>query len=729
MGSKKRRYKNKLLVLCILFSFMVTTCGANFSLQGRTVAEPDNPLSERLEDDKQFTASTLEEYLPESQQKEQEREEKREDEEKENSDEDKKADKEGEGDAKKESDDIKEGDKEGKNWFTTTITDGEVVTMAAYEFEIIQLQSEVPLVNQQIYLNGEIWPGFQNKGVVTLVEGDNTIKVTCTYEPASGEEFSVSRTYTVILDSERIIIYTDLEDGITVSQAKYSFTAYAKYQGSDVPVTVSLNGKTCSSHGENIYSVKLKDGSNEVIITAKSGDMTEEAIYKVTLDLNQAVIVTDLDERDLETDKEQFSFYASIMQSDESLKELTVKFNGKTIEDIADFEYTVTLKEGINTIVLDPSKTNPDVESQTYEVAYYKPADGLEVRTDLEEGWESPDPSFTFLAYAMSGQGKARLTVKLENKVVKEKENHYYKVTLSEGENLIHLFAEDGVEELSYTFSIYYNPIGRDDTQTKEDDDDSGEEENPFAPTLQTTLVDGSTIRGRYKNFSAWAYDYNGNRLGADYILVRVNGSKKNASLIWDDGKKTSYRLELTPGENKVTFTIVDMEGNMAEYQYILYSEAVGKGESIGTVMFSLEADVLCLDYLIPPTKVEIYEGDTSDVALRRFLNENGFECISTGAGAGFYLAGVGSAGLFRDEKPMIASWANGAVSSSGGTIQYNYEVGYLREKDFGPGSGWMFTINDEIPNYGFGSAYLEDGDVVRVRYTLGMGKDLDWDM
>lgn len=707
MNGKQKRYAKKLLVLCILFSLTLTTCGAGFSLKNRNVAEPENPLLEQLEDDKQILTSDLDEMLPQSKELQQEREKKQDQDPEESND---NKDNDGEGKDKKngpggnDEENIKEGDQEGNNWFTTTITDGEIVTTESFEFEVIQLQTEIPVVDQQIYLNGEISPGIQGKGIVTLSKGENTIKVTCTYEKESGEQFSISRSYTVFLEMDKIIIYTDLQDDITLSKSAYDFTVYAKYNGVDVPIIVTFNGSICSSSGDNAYSVKLKEGKNTFKVLASLGNMKEEATYKVTFDKSLAVIVTDLDDRDLEVEKAGFSFYASLMQGDETQKKLKVKFNGKTIDDTSDYEYHVTLKEGINTIVLDPTETNPDLDAQTYEVAYYAPANGLEVRTDLEDGWETQNASFTFLAYALSDKGEAELTVKLEKTKVKPGKNNYYQVRLSEGENIIYLHADDGTEELNYSFSIYYNPIGKDnpmdgddvDQPGKDDNKDDKKEDEAYYPTLKTTLVEGKTIVGQYLNFDAWAYDYLGNSLESENILVKGNGSRKKISLIYERDGRITYKAQLDDGENKITFTVVDNEGNSADFQYTIYAKHVKEGEPIGQVTISVFAPVLDIGYIVAPKKVDIFEGDSAATVLKRALESESYECIFDGG----YFLGVGN---------------------------LNIEGGQLCGGDFGSSSGWMYGVNGDIPNYGMTGAYMQDGDEVRVKYSMNGGKDFSW--
>ena len=36
-----------------------------------------------------------------------------------------------------------------------------------------------------------------------------------------------------------------------------------------------------------------------------------------------------------------------------------------------------------------------------------------------------------------------------------------------------------------------------------------------------------------------------------------------------------------------------------------------------------------------------------------------------------------------------------------------------------------MYSVNGHYPNVGFSNYYFKDGDVVRTRFTLALGKDI----
>lgn len=51
--------------------------------------------------------------------------------------------------------------------------------------------------------------------------------------------------------------------------------------------------------------------------------------------------------------------------------------------------------------------------------------------------------------------------------------------------------------------------------------------------------------------------------------------------------------------------------------------------------------------------------------------------------------------------------------------------INYLYEFDGGSGSGWMYKVNDEFPNYGASEYEVSDGDVIVWVYTCDLGADV----
>ena len=51
--------------------------------------------------------------------------------------------------------------------------------------------------------------------------------------------------------------------------------------------------------------------------------------------------------------------------------------------------------------------------------------------------------------------------------------------------------------------------------------------------------------------------------------------------------------------------------------------------------------------------------------------------------------------------------------------------IGNLYEFDCGETSGWMYKVNDWVPNYGCSRYQLKDGDVIEWVYTCDLGDDV----
>ncbi len=64
----------------------------------------------------------------------------------------------------------------------------------------------------------------------------------------------------------------------------------------------------------------------------------------------------------------------------------------------------------------------------------------------------------------------------------------------------------------------------------------------------------------------------------------------------------------------------------------------------------------------------------------------------------------------------------NDSVSASSAYIT---GIQYLYQFDFGPLSGWMFTVNGKIADVGCGEYTVSDGDEIKWLYTCSLGEDL----
>lgn len=111
-----------------------------------------------------------------------------------------------------------------------------------------------------------------------------------------------------------------------------------------------------------------------------------------------------------------------------------------------------------------------------------------------------------------------------------------------------------------------------------------------------------------------------------------------------------------------------------------------------GTVTLSVEKPVKVGGHFFPPASVEIAPGDTAFTVLLK----TGLDVDYRGSGASLYVEAIEGLGEF----------------------------------DRGPESGWMYQVNGEFPMFSAGIYELNDGDVVRWRYTDDLGRDIgnEWE-
>ena len=106
------------------------------------------------------------------------------------------------------------------------------------------------------------------------------------------------------------------------------------------------------------------------------------------------------------------------------------------------------------------------------------------------------------------------------------------------------------------------------------------------------------------------------------------------------------------------------------------------------------KADLIPADgVLLAPTAVEFTEGESVFNVLKRVCRENKIH-------------------MEFSETPVYQS-------------AYIEGIGNLYEFDCGEGSGWMYRVNDEFPNYGCSRYTLADSDTVEWVYTCDFGADV----
>lgn len=167
-----------------------------------------------------------------------------------------------------------------------------------------------------------------------------------------------------------------------------------------------------------------------------------------------------------------------------------------------------------------------------------------------------------------------------------------------------------------------------------------------------------------------------------------------------------------------------DEDGRVTKQAFTVHAQNM-EDAVIGQVTISVEASVLGIPYMIPPMKMDIRQGEKGSFIVDQLLRNKGFTYNHTGTlESNFYLSRLKKSNMLASLQIPDDLWALVEQSSTQANRE-DFDPNSLGEFDFANGSGWMFSVNGDYPNYGLSDAYFLDGDIVRIRYTLHYGKDI----
>ena len=501
---------------------------------------------------------------------------------------------------------------------------------------------------------------------------------------------------------------TSIIDGETVTANPYSFSIRHKDPSLKVKeLQVFVNGRLIPQFKGD---VDLSEGKNTIRVKVDYADDSGKIVaspfkdYTVYLDTQSLVIHTSL--KDQTVDRDLFTFTASASYLGESVA-VTVTLNGEKTEGSGD-SYRVRLKDGANTIVLSAEKNGLRKE-ETYTVTYVN-SGIFDFETDLTDGMTVTEENLSFSVWMVNSQN-ARISVRLNGGKTEQSDNGKFTVTLSYGENTVTVTAKDGEQKVSRSYKIYF------ERQHATADNPIPDQEH--APTLQCNLSDGMTVNNSKYTVDLIAKDYHGNRLRASNITVEMNGSPLRLE---GENEKTTYLLQLSTPENVVTVYIKDNEGYDALYTYHLtYNKTDGP---IGYVTVSVEATTPGLGYIVPPTQVEIYDGEPASYVVKRLFDRCGITFNYKGTlDEGFYLSRINKENMVPDyhiPENLLGYLEEDGASETG--IWYTDSLG---EFDFYGKSGWNIAVDEFYPNSGLSGVHLNDGQRLSIRFTLHLGYDI----
>lgn len=516
---------------------------------------------------------------------------------------------------------------------------------------------------------------------------------------------------------------TSIINGETVATRNYSFhIKQLEHPYIVKDIQVHLNGSTNDIHnisGDKTtltnVNLTLAEGNNNIKVSInyeeKDGKtFTVFGDYTVIYEKDAIIINTDLEDK--ETYQDALTFQARAFQGKQEVP-IKVTHNDKVVNGNDSNKYEVNLKEGKNIISIHAEQNEVEA-SKTYTIVYKKPS--LTIETDLKNQTVNTS-NFSFTARAFDGKERVNLTIHHNEKSISENEKGEYSVTLIEGENIFVLTAKKGNVKHTETYKVIYSP---------EVGNGEGQEEDKHAPTITIfDIKDGETIKNATRTFHVKAVSYEGKSLTGGNGVVTATNNGKPISINWSDSSQVSFTVKLENGENNIVVTAKDSEGNTATKKITVYGKVVEEGGVIGTITLSLEATTIGLGKIIPPEKVEIYQGEHASHVIDRVFKKHGITYDYTGTHEnGFYLAAIYRNGLVKN--PKIPDDLLELLKRDFTRVETDsYDPNSLGEFDFTEGSGWMYSVNGIYPNVGFADYYFKDGDVVRIRFTLALGADI----
>lgn len=347
----------------------------------------------------------------------------------------------------------------------------------------------------------------------------------------------------------------------------------------------------------------------------------------------------------------------------------------------------------------EQSGGKPSEENQEYqdlaEDAYAEST--LEIKNLIEEIGINDEEQIIY-AKAITGAGKETLLQAI---------NGIYSIYLStQGTTIVQIKYKDNEGKIqTYIKKITYKRPEGSTPQKKQ-------------PIIHTNLTDQAVYTNNPLNFDIWVTNYRGKELAYNNMEVTINGSPAN--YVGEMGRQT-YRVTLNTGANTIKIKVTDTYQYTVTKTYTVYYKS-GKGK----IKISLEAGVIGKKYLIKPTTMEIESGTSLAYTIVQFLENYGYDYIYSGSlDDGFYLSKVSKKNMIKGYK--IPGSLIKKIEEDGLIFDKdNYEnLNGLGEFDFCQGSGWMYSINGVYASYGLDKAYVQDGDTVRIRFTLAYGKDI----
>lgn len=538
---------------------------------------------------------------------------------------------------------------------------------------------------------------------------------------------------------------TSIIDGETTAEETYPFTITHQPQREPIGLAVTVNGRELRYAAQTTsVTVHLAAGANTIVVSADyredGGTVRATRSYTVCYAQPGELIIVAKRTSDgrqlgeLGTVSEGALTFTACAERDGSTYPVqSVELNGRTLAGSGG-SYTADLNSGENRIRVKASYQSSTADV-TYTIIYN--ANAFRISTTISD--------------TVIDDSTAQSSASFE-KVTVDSQQYKFRLHLiqSTGKEAI---TNVRVSDSTGTFSLtqdsddrYTVDMGREDRQLYIDYKDStgrsktykyqlhfqrGAEGTPEdrQPTIIAQVEADGTVIGLTNGLTMKTPDLivlvdgrscNGQQLYANNYTVSVNGTVVSAP-ISQSGYQFGYTAYLSNvGANTITITATDGDGYAATRSWTVYYE---NGDI--TVTVSVEATTVGLGYLVAPTEVTVPGGTDAWTVVQQVLTENGYTVSVSGS----YLSAIQRSGIcsgfFIDSELMELIMADGMDENGAGLDPQPFSMDSLGELDFYRWSGWMYSYNGSYPGYGMNVCKPQDGSVIRVRYTLAMGKDI----
>lgn len=537
---------------------------------------------------------------------------------------------------------------------------------------------------------------------------------------------------------------TSIIDGDVVDYERYTFTIrHLKPELQVLGLTVTLNGQALDYRAAtSSVMLKLAEGANTILVQAlyRNGSDTITASQGYTVYYGaggEVLIVATRDSdgaslADIHTTADGDLAFTAYGLKDGSRLRAAVSLNGKALSGSGD-SFRAALTYGTNTLDISAGGRN-DTVTKRFVIEYRE--DGFKItnsfnETVIDNDTHQADNSseelavwldseeFRFRFYLNQETGAERIRqVRYDNKTVSIGGDGWYTVTLDTRRPKtlsLHYTDADG-ENRIYKWTVRFHRNAEATPEEKK-------------PVINATLEVGSEIIGLENGLTLKSPDvitvinsvsWNHEQLYLNNYQVWVNG-QEIYSPCSQTGSSFGYETYLTnEGANTITITATDPDGYAVTQSWTVYYE---KGDV--TVTVSVEATTVGLGYLVPPTEVTVPGGTDLAAIFTQLLEDTGYTCsISRGYLSAIHKVGI-CEGFHIDEELMELIVTDGMDDIGAGFDPQPASPDSLGEFDFYRWSGWMYSYNGRYPGYGLSACKPQDGAVIRLRFTLALGKDI----